>query len=215
MDFELLRRQVYLVIEFPDPSKADEDGLLAVGGNLEAETLLNAYSKGVFPWYSEGQPILWWSPDPRMVLFPAEFHCSRRLARRIRQGSYSVTFDRAFDDVIRWCAEVPRKEHGTWILPEMISAYHHMFEAGYAHSIEVWCDGELAGGLYGVLYNGVFFAESMFSRKSDASKVALANLCEQALHKGWKVIDCQFHTGHLQRLGAREISRQAFLDIIK
>lgn len=203
------------MIEFPDPVEADKYGLLAVGGDLGLETLLKAYSKGIFPWYSEGQPILWWSPDPRMVLFPAEFHCSRRLARRISQGIYTVTVDQAFDDVIRWCADAPRKGgRGTWILPEMISAYSDMFEAGYAHPIEVWSDRDLVGGIYGVLYDGVFFAESMFSRKVDASKVALAILCEHALNRGWKVIDCQFYTGHLQSLGAREISRQAFLDII-
>ncbi|ATX81666.1 leucyl/phenylalanyl-tRNA--protein transferase [Mariprofundus ferrinatatus] len=203
------------MIEFPDPSQANEEGLLAVGGNLNPETLMAAYSKGIFPWYGEGQPILWWSPDPRMVLFPSEFHCSRRLARRMRQGSYTVSFDRAFSDVIRLCAEIPRKgESGTWIIPEMIQAYCDMFDWGYAHSVEVLEEGELIGGLYGVLYNRIFFAESMFSRKTDASKVALAALCERAIQEGWRLIDCQFHTGHLQSLGAREISRSQFLSLI-
>ena len=204
------------MIEFPDPSQADEDGLLAAGGNLEPDTLLAAYAKGIFPWYSENQPILWWSPDPRMVLFPAEFHCSKRLARRMRQGLYTVTLDEAFTDVIKLCAEIQRKGgDGTWILPEMMEAYRRMFEEKHAHSVEVWDGDELVGGLYGVLCNSVFFAESMFSRKIDASKIALAALCGQALRDGWKLIDCQFHTAHLQSLGAREISRLQFLQLIK
>ena len=204
------------MIEFPDPSLANEDGLLAIGGNLKPETLLEAYAKGIFPWYSEDQPILWWSPDPRMVLFPAEFHCSKRLARRMRQGLYTITFDEAFSDVIKLCAEIPREgEDGTWILPEMMDAYRGMFEGRHAHSVEVWDGDELVGGLYGVLHNSVFFAESMFSRKTDASKIALAALCERALHDGWKLIDCQFHTSHLHSLGAREVSRQKFLQLIE
>jgi len=204
------------MIAFPDPSEADEDGLLAAGGNLEPETLLAAYAKGVFPWYAEGQPVLWWSPDPRMVLFPDEFHCSKRLARRMRQNIYSVSFDSTFNDVIRVCAEVPRHgEGGTWILPEMMMAYQRMHQLGHAHSIEVWKNKELVGGLYGILHHGVFFAESMFSLKVDASKFALAALCERALERNWKLIDCQFHTAHLQSLGAREISRELFLKNIQ
>jgi len=203
------------MIEFPDPSQANDEGLLAVGGNLESETLLAAYAKGIFPWYSEDQPVLWWSPDPRMVLFPAEFYCSRRLARRMRQNIYDISFDEAFDDVIGLCAEIPRKgESGTWILPEMLAAYQQMFNRGYAHSVEVWQDDVLIGGLYGVLHRDVFFAESMFSRKTDASKIALAALCERALEQGWTLIDCQFHTSHLQSLGAREIPRESFLKLI-
>jgi len=204
------------MIAFPDPSEADEDGLLAAGGNLEPETLLAAYAKGIFPWYAEGQPVLWWSPDPRMVLFPAEFHCSKRLARRMRQNIYSVSFDTSFNDVIRACAEVPRHgEGGTWILPEMMMAYQRMHQLGHAHSIEVWKNKELVGGLYGILHHGVFFAESMFSLKVDASKFALAALCERALQRNWRLIDCQFHTAHLQSLGAREISRELFLKNIQ
>lgn len=203
------------MIEFPDPSQADDDGLLAAGGNLHPETLLAAYGRGIFPWYAEGQPILWWSPDPRMVLFPVEFHCSRRLARRMRQNLYSVSFDESFAEVVRACAEIPRKgKSGTWILPEMITAYQQMFAEGYARSVEVWQQDMLVGGLYGVLHKGVFFAESMFSRKVDASKMALAALCERALRESWKLIDCQFHTAHLQSLGAREISRREFLNRI-
>ncbi|MFQ5345013.1 MAG: leucyl/phenylalanyl-tRNA--protein transferase [Mariprofundus sp.] len=204
------------MIVFPDPSQADENGLLAAGGDLEPETLLAAYANGIFPWYAEDQPVLWWSPDPRMVLFPAEFHCSKRLARRMRQNLYSVSFDDAFDDVIRLCAEIPRKgEHGTWILPEMMEAYQRMHRLGHAHSVEVRENGDLVGGLYGILHHDVFFAESMFSLKTDASKIALATLCERALKSGWKLIDCQFHTAHLQSLGAGEISRDQFLNMIR
>lgn len=203
------------MIAFPDPCTADENGLLAMGGDLEPATLLAAYSKGIFPWYSEGEPPLWWSPDPRMVLFPAEFHCSRRLARRMRQNLYTVSTDEAFGSVVQHCADVKRKgESGTWILPEMIEAYQRMFELGHAHSIEVWHHNDLVGGLYGVLHQGVFFAESMFSIKIDASKVAVAALCEQAMRLQWRVIDCQFHTDHLQTLGAREISRQQFMQLL-
>ncbi|MDQ6999054.1 MAG: leucyl/phenylalanyl-tRNA--protein transferase [Mariprofundus sp.] len=203
------------MIEFPDPSHADENGLLAAGGDLQPQTLLAAYAKGIFPWYAENQPIMWWSPDPRMVLFPAEFHCSKRLARRIRQDIYTVSYDEGFDAVIATCAEIPRKEQdGTWILPEMLAAYRRMHELGHAHSVEVWEDDALVGGLYGVLYNQIFFAESMFSKRIDASKVALATLCEIGLREKWKLIDCQFHTDHLQSLGAREISRDEFISRI-
>lgn len=207
--------EVSPVIQFPDPSQANEEGLLAAGGDLQPQTLLAAYSKGIFPWYAEDQPILWWSPDPRMVLFPAEFHCSRRLARRMHQNIYAVSFDEGFEQVVRGCAETLRRgEHGTWIFPEMITAYMRMHMLGHAHSIEVWEDGVLVGGLYGVLRNQIFFAESMFSKRIDASKVALATLCELALREEWTLIDCQFHTEHLQSLGAREISRQEFISRI-
>jgi len=205
-----------VTIEFPDPSLADEDGLLAYGGNLEPETLLAAYSKGIFPWFSEENPILWWSPDPRMVLFPDEFYCSQRLSRRLRQPQYRFSWDEAFGDVIRTCAEIPRQgETGTWILPEMLEAYIRLHRLGHAHSVEVWEGDELIGGLYGVLHKGVFFAESMFSRQRDGSKMALANLVERALAGQWKLIDCQFHTGHLASLGAREIPRDQFLSLLE
>jgi len=174
--------------------------------------LLAAYAQGIFPWYAENQPVLWWSPDPRMVLFPAEFHCSKRLARRMRQGIYRCSWNEAFDRVIRSCAEIPRAgEEGTWILPEMIEAYDLMHELGHAHAVEVWQGNVLVGGLYGVLHENVFFAESMFSRKIDASKMAVAMLCERALCEGWRLIDCQFHTQHLQSLGGREICRTDFM----
>jgi leucyl/phenylalanyl-tRNA--protein transferase len=203
------------IIEFPNPDLADEQGLLAVGGDLEPETLLAAYSRGIFPWYSEGQPVLWWSPDPRMVLFPDEFHCSKRLARRLGQSRYRFSFNEAFSSVIQACAKVPRKGgSGTWILPEMMVAYEKMHVLGHALSVEVWEDDDLIGGLYGVLHRDVFFAESMFSRKTDASKMALAALVKQAIQQDWRLIDCQFHTEHLASLGAREISRTQFLSMI-
>ncbi len=204
------------MIEFPDPNEANEDGLLAIGGNLEPGTLLAAYSKGIFPWFSEDGPILWWSPDPRMVLYPDAFYCNRRLARRLRQPQYRFSWDEAFDAVIRTCAGIPRKgERGTWILPEMMDAYLKLHELGHAHSVEVWEGDVLIGGLYGVLLNHIFFAESMFSRQRDASKMALAKLSERAETEGWRLIDCQFHTGHLESLGAREISRNEFLSAIR
>jgi len=206
-------------LEFPDPSLANDEGLLAAGGDLSPQTLLAAYARGIFPWYAENQPVLWWSPDPRMVLFPAEFYCSKRLARRMRQNIYAVSFDTAFEAVIGTCANIPRQgETGTWILPEMKDAYCRLHQLGHAHSVEVWRNGEgedeLVGGLYGVLLHRVFFAESMFSRQCDTSKIAIAALCERALQRGWTLIDCQFHTDHLHSLGAREISRDDFLQLI-
>ena len=196
---------------FPPPVLAREDGLLAVGGDLSVPRLLLAYQHGIFPWYSPGEPILWWSPDPRLVLFPEEFHLARRLARTIRQQLFRVTFDTDFKRVIRACAETRRKEgEGTWLDEEMIEAYGKLHGLGYAHSVECWQGGELAGGLYGVALGGAFFGESMFSLVPDSSKVALAGLVDRL--KGWdfELIDCQVGTGHLQRLGAREISGEEF-----
>ncbi|OIO71354.1 MAG: leucyl/phenylalanyl-tRNA--protein transferase [Zetaproteobacteria bacterium CG_4_10_14_0_2_um_filter_55_20] len=192
---------------FPDPCDADSDGLLAAGGNLEPQTLLTAYRAGIFPWYELDGPILWWSPDPRMVLFPANFHCSRRLARRLKQSGTHITTDTAFYEVMKGCAARPE---GTWIHPEMIEAYQKLFSLGHAKSVEVWQGNELVGGLYGVYMGRVFFAESMFSRVTDASKMALAYLVSQ----DWLMIDCQFHTTHLASLGALEISRLHFLDLL-
>ncbi|MDX8402235.1 MAG: leucyl/phenylalanyl-tRNA--protein transferase [Mariprofundaceae bacterium] len=198
--------------DFPDPHTAEPEGLVAIGGTLAPEMLMAAYRRGIFPWYGEGQPILWWSPDPRMVLFPGAFHCSRRLARRIRQGRYAFSRNRAFPRVIRRCASIPRRgENGTWILPEMITAYERLHGMGYAQSVEVWRGAELVGGLYGVRMGGVFFAESMFSEARDGSKMALAHLVHEAPAMGIVLIDCQFHTAHLASLGAREIPRDDFL----
>jgi len=197
--------------EFPDPESARSDGLLAADGDLEPETLLAAYRKGIFPWYETGGPILWWSPDPRMLLFPEEFHCSRRLARRLRQQQFRISEDEDFFAVIRACAD---RSEGTWITPGMIAAYTRLFSLGYAHSVEVWEKNTLAGGLYGVQLGKVFFAEYMFHRFTDASKMALAHLVEMAERGGWKFIDCQFYTRHLETLGAREVSRRNFLDLL-
>jgi len=198
------------MIEFPDPESADVNGLLAVGGDLAPETLIAAYRQGIFPWYEAGEPILWWSPDPRMVLFPDDFHCSRRLTRRMRKNLFRISQNDAFPAVMAACAE---REEGSWITPEMIAAYTRLLELGYACSIEVWDRTELVGGLYGVCFDRVFFAESMFHRRTDASKIALAHLVELAKKYNWILIDCQFHTEHLASLGARTITRGEFLHL--
>lgn len=199
-------------IGFPDTSLAETDpnGLLAIGGDLSGERVLSAYRRGIFPWFSPGQPILWWSPAPRMVLFPDELHCSRSLRRSLRNRGYQVSINQAFEDVIRACAEPRRPHEGTWLLPEMIESYVALNLAGHAHSIEVWLDDDLVGGLYGIAIGQIFFGESMFSRRTDASKVALSRLSEIALSHPFQLIDCQIHTGHLASLGAREIAREAF-----
>lgn len=197
---------------FPSPELATPEGLLAVGGDLSPRRLLLAYRRGIFPWYSEGEPILWWSPDPRLVLYPAEFHLSRRLARTLRGGRFRLSADEAFPEVIRECGRVRRETgEGTWLVPEMIAAYGRLHAEGFAHSFEAWCGGRLAGGLYGVSLGGCFFGESMFTQVSDASKAALAALVGFCLAHGIELIDCQVTTGHLQRMGAREIPRRAFL----
>ena len=203
-------------IVFPSPELADEDGLLAVGGDLGVERLLLAYSLGIFPWYSDGSPILWWSPDPRLVLFPAELKVSRSLRQTMKRGTFRVTFDTAFEKVMRGCADVSRKDgQGTWITEEMIRAYCRLHEEGCAHSVESWAEGELAGGLYGVARGGVFFGESMFSLRSNASKAALVTLVGRLKEEGFRIIDCQMTTPHLISLGAREIPRREFLAIVK
>ena len=196
---------------FPPPALAREDGLLAVGGDLSVERLLLAYRQGIFPWYSPGDPILWWSPNPRLVLIPEEFHLAKRLGRTIRQQVFSTTFDTDFSGVIRACAETRRKEgEGTWLSEEMIEAYQRLHDLGYAHSVECWQGGKLVGGLYGVSLGAVFFGESMFSLVSDSSKIALAGLVGRLKDWAFELIDCQVGTGHLQRLGAREISGEEF-----
>lgn len=194
---------------FPDVRHALEhpNGLLAFGGDLSPERLENAYRRGIFPWFSAGDPILWWSPDPRTVLFPERLRVPRSLRKRLRRQPFRVTMDRDFSEVIRGCAAPRDEQGGTWILPEMIRAYEALHQRGIAHSIEVRQDGELVGGLYGVAVGRAFFGESMFSRATDASKVALVHLCERLLHWGFGLIDCQMRTEHLMRLGALEISR--------
>ncbi|MEA1049848.1 leucyl/phenylalanyl-tRNA--protein transferase [Lamprobacter modestohalophilus] len=198
---------------FPDPAEAmrDPDGLLAVGGDLSNGRLINAYRHGIFPWYSEGDPILWWSPDPRTVLIPTELHCSRSLRKLLRRRVFAVTMDRDFPAVIRACAGPRPGSQGTWLLPEMISAYCGLHVHGIAHSIEVWQDGHLVGGLYGVAIGGAFFGESMFSRVDNASKVALVHLCEHLIRHKVELIDCQVLTSHLQRMGAELMPRERFL----
>lgn len=201
---------------FPPPRLAIPEGLLAVGGDLSPDRLLLAYRSGIFPWYNEGEPILWWSPDPRLVLLPGEFHVSRRLARKLRQAPFRVTMDTAFRAVVEACAAVPRKaQAGTWILPEMVEAYTRLHELGYAHSIECWKDGRLAGGMYGVSLGRCFFGESMFHIVTDASKAALAALVDRAKQWQFTMIDCQVPNPHLIRLGAREMPRAQFLELLK
>lgn len=206
---------IYRLIQevvFPRPEQADPSGLLAVGGDLSSERLLEAYRLGIFPWYSGDEPILWWSPDPRLVLDLGDFKISRSLRKTLNKEIFNVTFDRAFGDVIRACALAPRDgQRGTWITDDMQEAYVRLHKLGYAHSVESWFDGKLAGGLYGVSLGKAFFGESMFHRTADASKVALAALVERL--KLWKFhfIDAQMTTTHLLRLGAKELPRRVFL----
>ncbi|HCC54563.1 MAG TPA: leucyl/phenylalanyl-tRNA--protein transferase [Desulfobulbaceae bacterium] len=196
---------------FPPPALAREDGLLAVGGDLSVPRLLQAYQQGIFPWYSPNDPILWWSPNPRLVLIPQEFHLARRLTRTIRQQTFHITFDTNFAQVIIACAQTRRKEgQGTWIDEAMIMAYCQLHSQGYAHSVECWQDAELVGGLYGVSLGGIFFGESMFSLVPNSSKIALTTLVDRLKTWDFELIDCQIGTGHLQRLGAKEISGAEF-----
>lgn len=192
----------------------EPNGLLAVGGSLSAEWLLHAYRHGVFPWFSEGQPILWWTPDPRAVLFPGEFRCSRSLAKSVRNGGFEIRMDSAFADVVAACAAPRQQDPGTWITPAMHRSYVELHHRGIAHSIESWRDGQLVGGLYGVALGGVFFGESMFARVRDASKVALARLVEECRARGVGLIDCQMATDHLASLGSRSIPRQQFESLL-
>ncbi|MGC8719012.1 MAG: leucyl/phenylalanyl-tRNA--protein transferase [Thermodesulforhabdaceae bacterium] len=202
-------------IKFPHPELADSDGLLAVGGDLSPRRLLAAYSWGIFPWYGEGSPILWWSPDPRLVLFPDRVRVSHSLKRVIKKGIFRVSMDEAFSQVIRECAAVRlEKGEGTWITPEMIDAYEKLHLLGYAHSVETWYENRLVGGLYGVSLGLVFFGESMFSRMTDASKVALVFLSRAIRSWGFSLIDCQVTTSHLKSMGAEEISRKKFLSLL-
>ncbi len=197
---------------FPHPSLADPSGLLAFGGDLSTKRLLLAYANGIFPWYSDPSPVLWWSPDPRLVLFPNEFKISHSLRRVIKKNVFTVTIDRAFEDVIRACGQT-REE--SWITAEMIDAYVSLHQLGYAHSFETWHSGRLVGGLYGVALGRAFFGESMFSSMSDASKVALVHLVQFVTDYGFEFIDCQNATQHLKSFGAREIPRREFLERLR
>jgi len=198
---------------FPPVEQATPEGLLAVGGDLQPERLLAAYRRGIFPWYNEDQPILWWSPDPRAVLFPGNLHVSRSLKRSLRPGLFTVTFDTRFREVMEQCSG-PRPQYpegGTWITPAMVEAYTTLHEMGHAHSAETWQGGRLVGGVYGVAIGGAFFAESMFTKVDDASKVALVTLVRQLQQWGFRIIDCQQASPHIFRLGAEEIPRKDFI----
>jgi leucyl/phenylalanyl-tRNA--protein transferase len=197
---------------FPDPNRADPSGLLGVGGDLHPARVLLAYRMGIFPWYSEGQPILWWSPDPRFVLYLRDLRVQRSLAKRIRQRPYRITLDRAFDDVLVRCARTARPgQDGTWITDAVRRAYLALHEAGHAHSVEAWEGDELVGGLYGVSVGMAFAGESMFSTRPDASKIAFVHVARQLARWGYPLVDSQVHTAHLERFGAREVPRATWL----
>ena len=197
--------------DFPDVRYATEDGLLALGGDLSAERLMNAYRRGIFPWYNPGEPILWWSPDPRCVIFPDEFSTSRSLRKSIRRNRFEFHIDRDFDRVIEQCAAPRALESGTWITSDMMKAYKNLSHLGVAHSVETWQDGELVGGLYGIAIGQAFFGESMFHTVTDASKAALHCLVTRLVDWGYGIIDCQITSPHLLSLGAREIPRNDFI----
>ena len=200
---------------FPPPEMADEDGLLAIGGDLCTERLLLAYRSGIFPWYNEDEPICWWSPDPRFVLYPDEIKVSSSMKTVLQNGTFRFTINRAFIQVIQNCKTVSRKEQdGTWISPAMQKAYTALHQLGYAHSAETWLDGKLVGGLYGIRLGNIFFGESMFSLKTNASKFAFINYVQQLQKENVQLIDCQLHTNHLQSMGARMIPRELFMQIL-
>ena len=199
-------------LQFPPPHMATSEGLLAIGGDLSLQRLLLAYSQGIFPWFSEGEPVLWWSPDPRLVLYPDQLKLSSSLKKRIRQQRFRLTVDRSFESVIRQCSQVHRKhQDGTWIVADMVDAYIGLHDRGFAHSVEAWQEDRLVGGLYGVSLGRCFFGESMFSLVSDASKIALTGLVQFLAHQDFELIDCQVSTKHLLSLGAVEVSRKRFL----
>ncbi len=202
-------------IDFPPAWLARSDGLLCIGGDLSPQRLLLAYKNGIFPWFSMDEPFLWWSPDPRLVLFPEEINISKSLKKKIKKNLLTVTIDNAFEQTIRSCAKPRKKEHeGTWLVDEMIDAYIQLHNMGYAHSIEIWRGNKLVGGLYGICLGGSFFGESMFSFENDASKIALVALSNYLKKQRFDLIDCQVTTTHLLNMGACEISRNSFLDII-
>ncbi len=202
---------------FPDVSSAltDPDGLLAIGGDLTPERLITAYKTGIFPWYSKGQPVLWWSPDPRCILIPDEIHVSKSLKKTIKSSRFQVTFNQNFKTVIHNCASPRKGNPDTWITDEIIDAYAQLDQMGYILSVETWQEDKIVGGLYGVLIGDVFFGESMFSHMRDASKIALVAAAQRLKHNGCKLIDCQIHSKHLQSLGARLIQRKLFTDMLK
>jgi leucyl/phenylalanyl-tRNA--protein transferase len=199
---------------FPHPSLAEEDGLLAVDGDLSPERLMLAYCNGIFPWFSEGEPILWWSPDPRFILYPKDIKISHSMKKLLNKNVYKISFDTCFREVISNCANV-RKETGTWITDGMIESYCKLHDLGHAHSVEAWYEEKLVGGLYGIGIGKCFFGESMFSTKSNASKAAFITLCKKLEEQGYIVVDCQVYTEHLESLGAVNISRKKFLELLE
>jgi leucyl/phenylalanyl-tRNA--protein transferase len=201
---------------FPDVDMAldEPNGLLAIGGDLTPQRLIRAYQQGIFPWYSDDSPIMWWSPDPRMVLIPAQFQPSRSLRKILRRGDFSITCDQAFNQVISACAEPRHEDEGTWITEQMMSAYNELHRRGIAHSIEAWADSHLVGGFYGVSIGQVFFGESMFSRKSNASKAALATFMQSAQSWQYQLVDCQVYSDHLANMGANSIPRKQFTQLL-
>jgi len=202
---------------FPPLSQAlsDPDGLLAVGGCLSSQRLINAYYQGIFPWYGEQDPILWWSPNPRLVLFPEQLYLSKSLKKSLRQQHFNITFDSAFPEVIQACSQPRADEAGTWLSSDMQAAYIALHQQGHAHSIEAWHDGKLVGGLYGIAIGCVFFGESMFHTQTDASKIAFAQGVQQLQQWGYQLIDCQVHSNHLASLGAEEIPREQFSQLLQ
>lgn len=204
-------------IAFPHPEMADHNGILAVGGDLSPERLLTAYTWGIFPWFNEGEPIIWWSPDPRFVLFPDELKVSKSMRPYFNQKKFTVTLDTHFEEVMRGCQTTPRQWQfgGTWITEDMVAAYVRLHELGYAHSVEVWKEEELVGGLYGVALGKVFFGESMFARETNASKFGFITIVKKLQEQGFQLIDCQQETNHLRSLGARAIDRKEFLAILQ
>lgn len=200
---------------FPPPGSASPEGVVAMGGNLSPGMLLSAYRRGIFPWFSEGDPVLWWSPDPRCVLFPAQLHVSRSMGRLLRRGLFSITLDTRFEDVISSCRAARRPGlPGTWITPGMLGAYAELHRLGYAHSVEAWLDGELAGGMYGVSLGSLFFGESMFTRRPNGSKAALILFVREMGRLGLDLLDCQVCSPHLDTLGARAVPRDEFLRLL-
>lgn len=203
-------------LAFPNPYYAEEDGLLAYGGDLSSQRLLLAYKNGIFPWFGKGDPILWWSPNPRLILYPDKFNLRKSFRRVLRSGKFSVTFDKHFYEVIQYCATVPREgQEATWIVPEMVEAYTRLHREGFAHSVEVYEEGKLVGGLYGVALGKAFFGESMFSLAPDASKVAFKALSDVLGSRGYDFIDCQMKTDHMIGLGAEVVEREIFLDTLE
>lgn len=203
--------------DFPDTNQAliEPDGLLCCGGGLSVERLVSAYSQGIFPWYSQGEPLMWWCPSERMVLFPEQLHVSKSLKKFIKKSAPQFFFNRNFKTVIKHCASIPRKDHGTWIHAEMVNAYNKLFDAGYGFCLEVEIDGQLIGGIYGVKSGSVYCGESMFSLQTNGSKLAMLGLCQQMQKNHIKLLDCQLHNPHLASMGAGLITRNEFLDYLK